>query len=117
MRLFRRLHHDDGRRGVDEDLQAFQSVCHLLRHMCLTSRDLLSYNKEFGPTRISLWIHKGNEAHMANHLSALKRARQTETRTPRNRANTSPLPGALRELSERLANRDTHPNHHTSRPP
>ncbi len=67
---------------------------------------LLSYNKEFGPTRISLWIHKGNEAHMANHLSALKRARQTEKRTARNRANTSRLRGALRELREIIAKGD-----------
>ncbi len=40
---------------------------------------------------------------MANHFSALKRARQTETRTARNRANTSRLRGSLRELRESLA--------------
>jgi small subunit ribosomal protein S20 len=40
---------------------------------------------------------------MANHFSALKRARQTETRTARNRANTSRLRSSLRELRETLA--------------
>ncbi len=35
---------------------------------------------------------------MANHFSALKRARQTERRTTRNRANTSRLRTQLREL-------------------
>jgi small subunit ribosomal protein S20 len=40
---------------------------------------------------------------MANHFSALKRARQTERRTARNRANTSRLRGALRELRETIA--------------
>ena len=39
---------------------------------------------------------------MANHFSAIKRARQTEKRTARNRANTSRLRGALRELRESL---------------
>jgi len=43
---------------------------------------------------------------MANHFSALKRARQTERRTARNRANTSRLRGALRELRESLAKGD-----------
>jgi small subunit ribosomal protein S20 len=43
---------------------------------------------------------------MANHFSALKRARQTETRSVRNRANTSRLRGALRELREALAKGD-----------
>ncbi len=43
---------------------------------------------------------------MANHLSALKRARQTEKRTARNRANTSRLRGALRELREIIAKGD-----------
>ena len=37
---------------------------------------------------------------MANHLSALKRARQTERRTARNRANTSSLRTALRDFRE-----------------
>ena len=34
---------------------------------------------------------------MANHVSALKRARQTETRTEVNRANRSRVRGSLRE--------------------
>ena len=37
---------------------------------------------------------------MANHFSALKRARQTERRTARNRANTSSLRTALRDFRE-----------------
>jgi small subunit ribosomal protein S20 len=40
---------------------------------------------------------------MANHFSALKRARQTEKRTVRNRANTSRLRTGLRDLRESLA--------------
>ena len=43
---------------------------------------------------------------MANHFSALKRARQTEKRTARNRANTSRLRTALRGLRESLAKGD-----------
>jgi len=43
---------------------------------------------------------------MANHLSALKRARQTEHRTARNRANTSSLRSQLRELRETIAKGD-----------
>jgi small subunit ribosomal protein S20 len=43
---------------------------------------------------------------MANHLSALKRARQTEKRTATNRANTSHLRSALRELREVIAKGD-----------
>jgi small subunit ribosomal protein S20 len=43
---------------------------------------------------------------MANHFSALKRARQTERRTTRNRANTSRLRSALRDLRESLAKGD-----------
>lgn len=43
---------------------------------------------------------------MANHFSALKRARQTEKRTARNRANTSRLRSALRQLREALAKGD-----------
>lgn len=39
---------------------------------------------------------------MANHQSALKRARQTETRTAVNRANMSRLRGQLRELRESI---------------
>jgi small subunit ribosomal protein S20 len=43
---------------------------------------------------------------MANHFSALKRARQTEKRSVRNRSNTSRLRSALRELREALAKGD-----------
>ena len=43
---------------------------------------------------------------MANHFSALKRARQTERRTARNRANTSQLRSQLRELRETIAKGD-----------
>jgi small subunit ribosomal protein S20 len=43
---------------------------------------------------------------MANHFSALKRARQTEKRTARNRANTSRLRTTLRALRESLAKGD-----------
>jgi small subunit ribosomal protein S20 len=40
---------------------------------------------------------------MANHFSALKRARQTDVRTERNRANTSRLRSALREFRTALS--------------
>jgi small subunit ribosomal protein S20 len=43
---------------------------------------------------------------MANHLSALKRARQTESRTVRNRANTSSLRTQLRVLRETIEKGD-----------
>jgi small subunit ribosomal protein S20 len=43
---------------------------------------------------------------MANHFSALKRARQTERRTARNRANTSRLRSQLRDLRESIAKGD-----------
>lgn len=43
---------------------------------------------------------------MANHFSALKRARQTEKRASRNRGNTSRLRTALRDLKESLAKGD-----------
>lgn len=43
---------------------------------------------------------------MANHFSALKRARQTEKRTARNRSNTSRLRTSLRDLRESLAKGD-----------
>ena len=43
---------------------------------------------------------------MANHFSALKRARQTERRTTRNRSNTSRLRSALREMRSALAKGD-----------
>jgi len=43
---------------------------------------------------------------MANHFSALKRARQTERRTARNRANTSSLRTQLRDLREAIEKGD-----------
>jgi len=43
---------------------------------------------------------------MANHYSALKRARQTETKTTRNRANKSRLRGALRSLKQAITKGD-----------
>jgi small subunit ribosomal protein S20 len=43
---------------------------------------------------------------MANHFSALKRARQTTKRTATNRANTSQLRSALRELRETISKGD-----------
>jgi len=43
---------------------------------------------------------------MANHFSALKRARQTEKRSARNRANRSRLRTALREMRENLEKGD-----------
>jgi len=43
---------------------------------------------------------------MANHFSALKRARQTERRTTRNRANASSLRTQLRDLREAIAKGD-----------
>jgi small subunit ribosomal protein S20 len=43
---------------------------------------------------------------MANHFSALKRARQTEKRTARNRANSSRARGILRKLRETVTGGD-----------
>lgn len=43
---------------------------------------------------------------MANHFSALKRARQTERRTERNRSNTSRLRTALRDMRAALTKGD-----------
>ena len=43
---------------------------------------------------------------MANHVSSLKRARQTETRTAVNRANRSRVRGSLRLLREALVKGD-----------
>ena len=43
---------------------------------------------------------------MANHFSALKRARQTEKKTAQNRANTSRMRTALRSLREAIAKGD-----------
>jgi len=44
---------------------------------------------------------------MANHVSALKRARQTVTRTEVNRANRSRVRTSLRSLREALTKGDT----------
>jgi small subunit ribosomal protein S20 len=41
---------------------------------------------------------------MANHVSSLKRARQTEKKTAVNRANKSQLRSTLRSLREAIAN-------------
>lgn len=43
---------------------------------------------------------------MANHFSALKRARQTEKRTARNRGAKSSLRGSIRTAREALAKGD-----------
>ena len=43
---------------------------------------------------------------MANHFSALKRARQTERRTARNRGNASRLRSALRDMRDALTKGD-----------
>ena len=43
---------------------------------------------------------------MANHFSALKRARQTEKRTARNRATRSRVRTALRDLRTELSGND-----------
>ncbi len=43
---------------------------------------------------------------MANHVSALKRARQTERRTAVNRANRSRVRGSLRALREAIQQGD-----------
>src|SRR5271157_2440414 len=50
--------------------------------------------------------HRGLQQTMADHFSALKRARQTETKTTRNRANKSRLRSALRSLREAIAKND-----------
>ena len=44
---------------------------------------------------------------MANHFSALKRARQTKKRTAQNRANTSRLRTALRQYRAALRSGDS----------
>ena len=44
---------------------------------------------------------------MANHVSSLKRARQTGAKTANNRANKSKLRGTLRTLREAIAGGDT----------
>ena len=44
---------------------------------------------------------------MANHVSSLKRARQTERKTAVNRANKSRVRGSLRLLREAISKGDT----------
>ncbi len=44
---------------------------------------------------------------MANHVSSLKRARQTDTKTAVNRSNRSKLRGTLRSLREAILKGDT----------
>ena len=44
---------------------------------------------------------------MANHVSSLKRSRQTTTKTAVNRANKSKLRGSLRAMREAIATGDT----------
>ena len=44
---------------------------------------------------------------MANHVSSLKRARQTVTKTAHNRSNRSKLRGTLRTLREAILKGDT----------
>ncbi len=44
---------------------------------------------------------------MANHVSSLKRARQTDTKTAINRSNRSKLRGTLRSLREAILKGDT----------
>ncbi|MGB7556492.1 MAG: 30S ribosomal protein S20 [Candidatus Korobacteraceae bacterium] len=50
--------------------------------------------------------YKDHSKVMADHFSALKRARQTETKTTRNRANKSRLRSALRSLREAITKGD-----------
>jgi small subunit ribosomal protein S20 len=78
-----------------------------LRHRGLTGGNSLRYNGLFNsgwqrPPRLL----KRFQIEMANHFSALKRARQTERRTQRNRTNTSRLRTALRDMREALAKGD-----------
>src|SRR5215471_718207 len=51
-------------------------------------------------------LKKDSYGTMANHFSALKRARQTEKRTTHNRSNTSALRTQIRGLREVLAGKD-----------
>ena len=60
-----RLHDDDGRGGVDENLEAFEWAGGRI-HMYLTGRELLPYNINFGSYRNILLeqsrANKGNQA-------------------------------------------------------
>ena len=61
----------------------------------------------FGPHHFSLTIQGLHEGRfMANHVSSLKRARQTETRTEVNRANRTRVRSSLRALREAIAKGD-----------
>jgi small subunit ribosomal protein S20 len=51
-------------------------------------------------------IPEAKDRIMANHVSALKRARQTVTRTATNRANRSRVRTSLRSLREAIASGD-----------
>lgn len=74
--------------------------------ICLTGRECFPIIRNSDLPRISLCTYEGNEPAMANHLSAQKRARQTERRTARNRANTSSLRTQLRSLREAIEKGD-----------
>jgi len=56
----------------------------------------------FSPTNV--WVER--REFMANHVSSLKRARQTVGKTAVNRANKSKLRGTLRQLREAIAQGD-----------
>lgn len=58
------------------------------------------------PAYVAIFPGKDHEHTMANHFSALKRARQTESKTTRNRASKSRLRSALRGLREAIASGD-----------
>jgi len=61
---------------------------------------------ELSIRRTSRFLTKDYSKVMADHFSALKRVRQTETKTTRNRANKSRLRGALRLLREAISKGD-----------
>src|SRR5262245_45582646 len=69
----------------------------------LTHEDTAPYNQCF---TYLFENFRGITDNMANHVSALKRARQTERRTAVNRANKSRLRNALRAFRESLAKAD-----------
>jgi small subunit ribosomal protein S20 len=77
------------------------------RQTSLTGRNSFRYNGLVDTRWTSLRDSTEKAlSEMANHFSALKRARQTETRTQRNRSNNSRLRSALRDLREALAKGD-----------
>lgn len=75
-------------------------------HIRLTSQDLSHKITYSVPTETFCCRSEGNSKEMANHFSALKRSRQTQKRTATNRANTSRLRTALREIREIIARGD-----------